>query len=135
MTDVRKPRKSQDDGPLRAWGRAAGIGVIAEGIALAVAGLAYGIHALSLPEPAYAVGLGAFCVLSGAGLLLVGRALVRGARWGISAALTWQVLQTLAGLNLVGARAGFGIALAAAGVVVGVLVVVAGRPALRPAEG
>ncbi|MDN4474925.1 hypothetical protein QQX09_03530 [Demequina sp. SYSU T00192] len=110
----------------------AALGVAAEAAGMAVAAVAYAIHAASLPEPAFAVGLAAFFGLTAAGLLLVARSLHRGARWAVSAALTWQALQTLAGINLTGVRPALGVPVAALGVLVGIAVLVAGRPALRP---
>lgn len=120
-TDVPSPRT-------RAWGAA---GVWLEAAALGVACVAYAIHAFSLPEPAFAVGLAAFAGLIGAGLAVTGRGLRRGARWAVSAALTWQALQILAGANLVGVRPWLGVPAVAVGVVVGLAVVVGSRDTLR----
>ncbi len=107
---------------------AAGVGV--EAGVLAVASVAYAIHALSLPEPAFAFGLAAFAALCAAGMVPVARGIVRGARWSVSAALTWQAIQILAGVNLSGIRPWLGIPVAVLGVAVGVAVVVGSRDVL-----
>ncbi len=135
MEEDRKRRRSRSDAsPHGRMTRLAAIGVGLEALGMAVAAVAYAIHATALPEPAFAVGLAAFFGLTAAGLIMVARALDRGARWAVSAALTWQALQTLAGINLTGIRPALGVPVAILGVVVGVAVLVAGRPALRPSE-
>ncbi|WP_062516068.1 hypothetical protein [Demequina gelatinilytica] len=126
------PKSLRDAAPSGRWRRAAALGIGAEALGLGVYGGAYGIHALSLPEPAFAIGLAAFYLLVAAGLLLVARAFDRGARWSVSAALTWQALLTLAGINLTGVRPAYGIVLAVAGAGIGIAVLVGGRDALRP---
>ncbi|WP_156155899.1 hypothetical protein [Demequina phytophila] len=132
MTDADKgPRSRRDGDPERVRARVAAAGVALEAVALAVAATAYGIHAFSLPEPAFAAGLAAFCGLTAVGLFLVARALDRGARWAVSAALTWQALQTLAGINLMGVSPALGVPLAVLGIAAGIAVLVAGRPAMR----
>ncbi len=136
MEEDRKRQRSRSDEASRGRiSRLAAIGVAVEAIGMAVAAVAYAVHATSLPEPAFAVGLAAFFGLTAAGLLMAARALDHGARWAVSAALTWQALQTLAGINLTGVRPALGIPVAALGVVVGVAVLVAGRSAFRPDEG
>lgn len=123
-----------DRGPAarsRGWSVAATVGVGLEAGVLLVAAVAYGLHALSLPEPAFAVGLAAFFSLSAAGLIAVARALVRGARWAVSAAVTWQAVQVLAGVNLTGIRPWLGLPTALLAVAVGVAVVVGSRDVLR----
>ncbi|WP_062302828.1 hypothetical protein [Demequina subtropica] len=127
------PKSLPQEAPSGRWRRAAALGIAVEALGLGVYGGAYGIHALSLPEPAFAVGLSAFYLLVAAGLLMVARAFDRGARWSVSAALTWQALLTLAGINLTGVRPAYGIVLAVAGAGIGIAVLIGGRDALRPA--
>lgn len=98
-----------------------------EAAGLVIAGVAYGIHALSLPQPMFAVGLAIFAICMGGGLALAGRGLRRGARWSVSASLTWQALLTLAGLSLLQSRPAVGVPAAVVGAAIGVLVVIASR--------
>ncbi|WP_143058911.1 hypothetical protein [Demequina mangrovi] len=137
---ARQGQRSQADGlAARPWRRAAALGIGAEALALAVYAVAYGIHATGLPEPAFAVGLALFFGFVALGLGAVARAFDHGARWSVSAALTWQALLTLAGINLTGVEhdsvhSWYGWALAAAGVGVGIAAFIGGRDALRAPE-
>lgn len=119
---------------IAAWRIGAAVGLGIESAVLAVAAVAYGIHAFSLPEPAFAAGLAIFCALCAAGMVPVARGIARGARWAVSAALTWQAIQVLAGVNLTGVRPWLGASVATLGVAVGIAVVVGGRDAFRTAS-
>ena len=123
------------DGPpsrVRVLRAAAAAAIWVEAAGLAAAGIAYGVHALSLEQPLFAVGLAVFALCIAAGLALAGRGVRRGARWSVSACLTWQALLTLAGLSLVQSRPEIGIPAAAVGAGVAVLVVAASRDILVP---
>lgn len=110
----------------------AAVAVWVEAAALAAAGIAYGVHALSLPQPMFAVGLAIFALSIAAGLGAAGRGIARGARWAVSAVLTWQALLTLAGASFLQSRPGLGVPATAIGVAVGVLTVVASRDVVAP---
>ena len=68
------------------------------------------------------------------GLVPVARAFARGTRWAVSAALTWQALQTLAGLNLASVDPMLGLPVVIAGAGVGIAVVVGSRSVLARRE-
>ncbi len=129
--DRKGPRSHPDEASASPWRTAAAVGIGVEALALGVYAVAYGLHATALPEPAFAIGLACFYGLVAFGLGAVARAFRRGARWAVTASLTWQALLALAGINLTGVRPGYGAALAAVAVAVGVLVLLGGRAALR----
>ena len=112
------------------WLRAAAAGAGLEAIGYGAAGAAYAVHAVGLPEPAFAWGLAAFCGLSAAGLGALAWAMWRGRSWPATASLTWQALQVLAGLNLVGARPWLGVPLVLIGVAAGVAAAMVRRDSL-----
>ncbi|MDN4478254.1 hypothetical protein QQX10_08960 [Demequina sp. SYSU T00039] len=111
---------------------AAAVALWIEAAGLAAAGVAYGVHAFSLPQPMFAIGLAIFAVCIAVGLAFAGRGLRRGARWSVSAAVTWQALLTLAGVSLVQSRPAVGLPAAAVGAAIGVLVIVASRDVVAP---
>ena len=111
---------------------AAAVAVWIEAAALGIAGVAYGVHALSLEQPAFAVGLAIFALCIATGLVMAGASLRRGARWPVSAILTWQALLALAGASLIESRPEIGVPAAVAGAGIGVLVVAASRDVVAP---
>lgn len=116
------------------WSRAAAVGLGFEAGLLGVAAVAYAMYAFSSPEPEFTAGLAAFAGIVAMTLVPVARGLARGARWAVSAAVTWQVLLTLAGVTVAGTQPLIGSVAAMLGVAVGIAVVIAGRDALRPAD-